>query len=177
MFITYNQYNNVKGFYANDNKHSVANYEIYEYPFINNYYDDYNGENSAAIYGDKLIFTYQSNKHGGTSSDIWANVKSLNNINFSKEYFFKPVSSDYLYDNYPNPFNSSTKIIYELLSYHKVRLTIYDILGREVEVLVDKNQEKGIYEVNFDGTTLASGVYFYKLEAFDTTVKKMILLK
>jgi len=63
------------------------------------------------------------------------------------------------------------------LSFHKVKLAVYDILGNEVRVLVNENQEKGLYEVEFDAIGLASGVYFYKLEAFNTSVKKMLLLK
>ncbi|MGA9291033.1 MAG: T9SS type A sorting domain-containing protein, partial [Ignavibacteriaceae bacterium] len=72
---------------------------------------------------------------------------------------------------------SITRITYTIAAYHKVKLTVYDILGREVRILVDKYQEKGNYEVDFDASGLASGVYFYRLEAFDTIVRKMILLK
>ena len=177
LFITYNRNNQVMGFYANDNQNSNEFYELYDYPYINYFSDEYNGVNSADIFNGKLIFTYESNRYGGTSSDIWANVKSVENINFNPEHFFKPVASDYLYNNYPNPFNAKTKIIYRLLAVHRVKLTIYDVLGREVKELVDQIQEKGIHEVEFDASNLASGVYFYKLDAFDTTIKKMILLK
>jgi hypothetical protein len=82
-----------------------------------------------------------------------------------------------LLHNYPNPFNSRTSIQYKLAAYHKVKLTVYDILGREVKVLVDRYQERGTYEVDFNASGLASGIYFYCLEAFDTIVNKMILLK
>lgn len=177
VFITYNNSLNVLGFYANDNRHSSEFYYLHQYEYIDTYYDDYNGINSADIYNNKLIFTFESSRNAGTSSDIWANVRTIENINFNKELFFAPVSSDYLYNNYPNPFNPKTKITYQLLAYHNVKLSIYDILGREVKVLVNENQGKGIYEVEFNASGLASGVYFYRLEAFDTTIKKMILLR
>ncbi len=87
-----------------------------------------------------------------------------------------------LEQNYPNPFNPSTTIKYSVPSskfvQHKtVYLTIYDILGREIKVLVNKTQKAGNYEVKFDASTISSGIYFYKLQvgSFSET-KKMVLL-
>ena len=108
---------------------------------------------------------------------IWTTEVKINKLDFDDEYFYLPVSSDVLYNNYPNPFNSKTKIVYELLTYHNVKLAVYNVLGEEVKVLVNQNQDKGIYEVEFDASALASGVYFYRLDAFDTTIKKMLILK
>ncbi len=177
VFLTYNLYDKVNGFYANDNKRKSKEYEIFRYPYINYFYDDYNGKNGVDIFDDRLIFTYESNRLGGTNSDIWANVQAAEEINFDEELFFTPAATDYLYNNFPNPFNSKTKIVYELLAYHKVKLAVYNVLGEEVKVLVNQNQDKGIYEVEFDATGLASGVYFYRLDAFDTTIKKMLIIK
>ena len=83
-----------------------------------------------------------------------------------------------LNQNYPNPFNPSTKIAYEISQKGMVRLNVYDVLGREVDVLINDFQVPGRYEVIFSGNNLSSGIYFYKLEteAF-SQVKKMILLK
>lgn len=175
-FVTFNCYNEVKALYFNDSKHIDSVYDIHSYPYIDIYYD-FNGVNSADIYNDKLVFAFESNQYGNTSADIWANVRSINKINFNDEYYFPKAYKDVLYDNYPNPFNSKTKINYEILTPHKVKLTVFDILGREVKVLVDAEQEKGIYEVVFDAGNLASGVYLLRLEAFDTVVKKIMLLK
>ncbi len=175
LFITYNNYHNVVGFYANDNRHSTGIYNLHHYNDLNSY--EYNENNSADIFDNHLIFAFEDNKTEGTNTDIWANVSEIKDVNFDREIFYRPVTSDYLYNNYPYPFNNSTKISYQLLSYHYVNLTIYDILGRVVKVLVNENQDKGIYEVNFDASNLASGIYFYRLEAFDTRVGKMILLK
>ena len=90
-----------------------------------------------------------------------------------------------LAQNFPNPFNPSTTIKYTVVGtggqgpgVSKIRLVVYDLLGREVKVLVDEKKAPGNYEVRFDGTGLSSGVYFYRLAAGDfTATKKLILLK
>jgi hypothetical protein len=83
-----------------------------------------------------------------------------------------------LYNNYPNPFNSSTKIKYQINEKGFVRLTIYDILGREVESLVNENQTKGTYEINWNAEKLTSGIYFCKLIMDNfTETKKIVLTK
>jgi hypothetical protein len=80
--------------------------------------------------------------------------------------------------NYPNPFNPSTEITYQLGKASQVMLSVYDILGREVAVLVDKRQVPGKYSVTFDASTLPSGVYFYRLTTADNVaVQKMVFLK
>ena len=126
---------------------------------------------------NKLLISKEFDRDNKTGFDIYATEVNIDKLDFNDEYFYLPVKSDVLYNNYPNPFNSKTKIVYELLTYHKVKLAIYNIMGEEVQVLVNQNQDKGIYEVEFDANTLASGVYFYRLDAFDTTIKKMIILK
>lgn len=89
------------------------------------------------------------------------------------------VISDYrLMQNYPNPFNPSTVISYSIPKASDVKLTVYDILGNTISTLVNKTQSPGVYEVDFNSGTLASGVYMYKLTAGDyTELRKMVLLK
>ncbi|MDR3627319.1 MAG: T9SS type A sorting domain-containing protein [Ignavibacteriaceae bacterium] len=83
-----------------------------------------------------------------------------------------------LFQNYPNPFNPTTRIAYELPKQVNVSLKIYDIMGREVATLVNGEKAKGRYEVEFNGSTLASGVYFYKLQAGNfSQARKFVLLK
>jgi hypothetical protein len=83
-----------------------------------------------------------------------------------------------LYQNYPNPFNSSTTIEFDILERTNVKLVVYDILGREVETLIDKELEPGKYKVNFEAKDLPSGVYFYTLRTPKfTKTNKMILIK
>lgn len=89
------------------------------------------------------------------------------------------VASDYkLSQNYPNPFNPSTTIKYSIAQNSFVSLKVYDILGKEVATLVNKEQSSGKYEVNFSGSQLASGIYYYSLKFGNNTItKKMILMK
>jgi hypothetical protein len=83
-----------------------------------------------------------------------------------------------LVQNYPNPFNPSTSIKYSLAAQSPVTLKVYDILGNEVATLVNTVQGTGVYEVNFNASNLASGLYFYTLKAGNfTSTKKMMLLK
>jgi hypothetical protein len=70
-----------------------------------------------------------------------------------------------LFQNYPNPFNPSTTIAYRIPSSSNVRLVVFDLLGRELAVLVDESKAAGSYEVRFDAPGLSSGVYFYRLQA------------
>jgi len=87
-----------------------------------------------------------------------------------------------LMQNYPNPFNPVTKIKFDIPSVATVPRTvsigIYDILGREVQSLVNEELKPGSYEVEFDGSKLSSGVYYYRMNAGDfADTKKMILAK
>ena len=89
-----------------------------------------------------------------------------------------------LHQNFPNPFNPETKIKFELSQTDNrkqktvTRLIIYDISGKEVKILVNEMLQPGVYEVDFNGSLLPSGVYFYKLTAGEyAETKKMILMK
>lgn len=83
-----------------------------------------------------------------------------------------------LEQNYPNPFNPTTTIQYQIPEMEKVVLKIYNILGQEVQTLVNEVQHPGMYQTTFDASRLASGVYFYRLTAGDyVEVKKMMFLK
>jgi hypothetical protein len=81
-----------------------------------------------------------------------------------------------LHQNYPNPFNPTTAISYQLSAVSKIKLVIYDLLGREIAVLVDETKAPGSYAVTFDGAGLASGVYLYRMQAGSFTETKRLLL-
>ena len=81
-----------------------------------------------------------------------------------------------LSQNFPNPLNPSTTIKYELPSASQVTLTVFDIIGRQVSVLVNERREAGIHETKFDGSNLASGVYLYRLKAGDFVLTRKLLL-
>jgi hypothetical protein len=84
----------------------------------------------------------------------------------------------FLFQNYPNPFNPTTVIKYQLSDASQVSLRVYDVMGREVATLVNSFQNKGSYDVAFNATGLASGIYFYKLNTNNKQfVNKMLLMK
>lgn len=83
-----------------------------------------------------------------------------------------------LHQNYPNPFNSSSTITYQIPNKSFVVIKIFDILGREIAVLVNDYKEAGYYEVSWDATNVPSGIYFYKMQAGSfTSVKKMVVMR
>ena len=83
-----------------------------------------------------------------------------------------------LYDNYPNPFNPTTSIKYDLANNTFVKLVVYDITGKEVETLVNDNMQAGRYEASFNGASYASGIYFAKIEAGTYKhIVKMVMVK
>jgi hypothetical protein len=83
-----------------------------------------------------------------------------------------------LSQNYPNPFNPVTKINFSIPKNGFVTIKIYDILGKEVDVLVNKEYSAGVYSIDYDGSKLSSGVYFYKLCSGNfIETKKMMLVK
>ena len=101
----------------------------------------------------------------GTATDLNDNI-AITPIEFKLE------------QNFPNPFNPSTRIQYQVSSITNVSLKVYDILGNEVASLVNEQKPAGIYEVEFDAKQLTSGIYFYKLQAGSfVETKKMVLIR
>ncbi len=89
-----------------------------------------------------------------------------------------PPETFFLYQNYPNPFNPNTVIKYQLPVNSFVTLKVYDVLGRQLQTLVNERQTAGSHNVTFNASKLPSGIYFYRLQAGTfTQVKKMILMK
>ncbi len=83
-----------------------------------------------------------------------------------------------LMQNYPNPFNPTTTIKYQIPELSFVTIKVYDVLGNEVVTLINQEKPAGTYEVEFDGTGLPSGIYFYQLQAGESVeTKKMVLIK
>lgn len=95
----------------------------------------------------------------------------------------QPISNEIpkhfsLSQNYPNPFNPATKIKFEIPKLSNTKVTVFDILGKEVMTLVNEEITPGIYEIDFDGSKLASGIYYYNLITNNFSItKKMVLVK
>lgn len=128
---------------------------------------------------ENLRYTNTSFQNAGTDG------KALGDLNWFPEQITAVSQASSLMpmkfalnQNYPNPFNPSTKISYTLAIKGVTQLSVYDVLGREVKVLVNEIQNAGQHEVTFTGNNLSSGVYFYKLMSSGFVItKKMVLLK
>jgi hypothetical protein len=103
-----------------------------------------------------------------------------NNFTFSSSQTVSVKNETYnrLGNNYPNPFNPVTTIAFNIKEAGRVKLKVFDILGKEVVTLVDENKNGGTHTVVFDGSRLPSGVYFYELKINEyREIKKMILMR
>ena len=117
----------------------------------------------------KTIFYYRLKQVDFSGASQYSNILTVQ---------FDMPRNFALSQNYPNPFNPTTMINYSVAKESNVTIKIYDVMGREVETLVNENKEPGNYEVNFNAQNLASGIYFYKMNAGDfTSIKKLTLLK
>jgi phosphatidylserine/phosphatidylglycerophosphate/cardiolipin synthase-like enzyme len=133
-----------------------------------------NNENTLIIHSKRIANLYLQEFKAryiaaGGSDNIVLDVKQI-----SPEI---PLSTA-LEQNYPNPFNPTTHLRFTIAQLAIVRLQIYDVLGREVTTLVNEQKLPGTYDVGFDGSKLASGVYYYRLTAGNfVQTKKLLLLK
>jgi hypothetical protein len=146
----------------------TSNYYMYQAldsAGIETIWDEYAGDHTNRIYQrieEKMLPFFSAT----------LNVTSINNVvsHVPLHYFLK--------QNYPNPFNPSTTIEFTLPKSEFVELKIYNILGKEVTTLISNKLNQGNHTYQFNGSRLASGVYYYQLQAEDyTEVKKMIFLK
>ncbi|HSD63149.1 MAG TPA: T9SS type A sorting domain-containing protein [Ignavibacteriaceae bacterium] len=134
----------------------------------------------------EVVFEFDINRNApvNVKDTLKFSITGSNNISAQKEIILNFIApKEYrLEQNYPNPFNPATKIQYQLPFNSKVTLKIYDILGEEVQTLVNEVQDSGYKEVSFNGSNYASGIYIYRLTAQNkgntfTSVKKMVMVK
>jgi hypothetical protein len=123
--------------------------------------------------------TYTVNAGFKNPSKKWGTTSAVINVTgIDEELIGLNPKTFELSSNYPNPFNPSTKIRYAISQTAFTTIKVYSILGEEVAALINEIKTPGIYEINFDGTELTSGTYFYKLESGNfSQTKKMIILK
>ena len=114
-----------------------------------------------------------------TSTDLYIAKLNMNNISDVEDYTNELLLNKFeLSQNFPNPFNPTTKIKYQIPELSFINIKVYDVLGNEIAILVNEEKLAGEYEVEFNGKELTSGIYFYQLEAGNfIQTKKMILLK
>jgi hypothetical protein len=136
-----------------------------QYSFI-----DVNPPDGNLQYRLKQIDTDGRYKYYSTTAEVDFSLTDVKMSKLPKEFS--------LAQNYPNPFNPSTNIQYTVSSTQHITLKIYDVLGNEMASLVNEEKTPGNYEVRFDGSNLAAGVYFYRLNAGSfTSTKKFMLTK
>ena len=141
--------------------------------------------NTQIRFGDYINVDYR----GGRIVPVWTDLRTGN---YDMEIYtavvdvpigIKNISSEIpndfvLYQNYPNPFNANSKIKFKISKLSGVRLSVFDITGKEIAGIVDERLKPGTYEVTFDGSSLSSGVYFYRLSAENySETRKMMLIK
>lgn len=135
-------------------------YYGYYYRYQNDYYYFFGG---VGGYIDGMF--HVGKLHVTSATNISDNVNEI------------PTSTE-LSQNYPNPFNPTTTIKYSIPQSGFVTLKVYDVLGKEIFLLVDEEKQPGIYQIEFDAEKLSSGIYFYQLQYGATIInKKMLLLK
>jgi photosystem II stability/assembly factor-like uncharacterized protein len=135
---------------------------------------DYSITNTGNIYFDSLDYL-ENNPYRDTLAEIISN--RINNIEGVMSYSSLPIKFG-LYQNFPNPFNPSTTINFDVSKSCLVTIKIYDVLGREVETLVNEEKSPGRYKVEFNASNLASGLYFYRMTSNNfSETRKMLLMK
>ena len=172
-----------------DNSGRIYQYKLaYDFENSNYYFEptDFIGTQNPVLnnfYGSKISTNNSGNVIISSPYFQRSNLANSGDVEFYK-YF--PVSNeenelvlDYKLDqNYPNPFNPTTTINYQVKEAGHVKLTVFNLLGQEVQVLVNEQQANGAYTASFNASALSSGFYFYRLEVNDfTSIKKMMLIK
>lgn len=162
----------------------------------------YNGMLFAGVYNGGVFYSSNNGTTWTAKNEGFSTLPSVYSFIVANSYIFagtyayavwrRPVSdvigiqnisteipSAYsLNQNFPNPFNPTTKIRFDIAKFDDVNITVYDVLGRNVTTLVNEKLNPGSYEVNWDATGFTSGVYFYKMETPDfSKTMKMILMK
>ncbi len=143
-------------------------------------YDNY-PMGSVSRNGKRVIFNsdwkYGTGSGGNALAYISEYKESTTDIEESNGFGFSNISFE-LSQNYPNPFNPTTTINYRLNKDGMTKLIVYNVLGKQVKVLINEHMRAGSYSTPFDGSNLSSGVYFYKLESNNRIlIKKMLHLK
>ena len=136
----------------------------------------YSGYPSVSVSGSIVHVLWMDNRDG--NNEIYYKRNPTGNLTKTRNISSEVPDKFELGQNYPNPFNSMTNVKFKMLNAGIAKITVFDLLGREVAVLVNEKLQAGTYEVTFNSGDLSSGIYFYKLTvgSFSDT-KRMILIK
>ena len=135
------------------------------------YHTEYRYEDHTAQMGKTYDYRLADVSYSG---EIQFHSKIISEVTLSQTI----VLTDHLYQNYPNPFNSETMINYTLENKGHIKLSVYDISGREIAILINEEQAAGEHSMTFDASPLSSGIYYYQIKAgSEELTRKMILLR
>ncbi len=137
------------------------------------------------FWSDKFGFLQNSAPFGGTDHTLkgciidgvlYGDTSTVTDV--EEEFLDISVTEYQLSQNYPNPFNPETIIKYEIPQISNVKIEVFDVLGRVIKILIDEEKTAERYEIKFDASSLASGIYYYRIKADEfVQTKKMILMK
>lgn len=132
----------------------------------------------VTAYGSAVHLVWWDTRHGGSNSEIYYKRNETGNTIGLYSISSEIPGSFSLSQNYPNPFNPATKIKFDLSKAGNVKLAVFNSLGQQLDLLVNKMLLAGSYEYEFNAGSLPSGIYFYKLSSdARSEVKKMMLVK
>lgn len=111
----------------------------------------------------------------GTWSNVWSFYITPTSVLLSSSEIPKEYK---MFNNYPNPFNPATKVRFDLPKSSEVKITVFDVTGKEAAVLVNETLQAGSYQTEWNAAAFPSGVYFYRIQAGDfSETKRMILVR
>ncbi|MEJ2051863.1 MAG: T9SS type A sorting domain-containing protein, partial [Calditrichota bacterium] len=124
-----------------------------------------------------LTYTYRVKAYKDSAESDYSNEASLILVGIKEQQ--NEIPTKYSIDqNYPNPFNPTTKIKFALPKSAPTKIIIYDLLGREIQTLINKELEAGYHDIDLDASNLTSGIYFYRIQSGEfVSTKKMMLMK
>ena len=157
------------GFVIERKENPQTNFTVLDTLKGGNEYVDKNAEQTQT-------YTYRVKAYNDSLESQYSNEASLNPTGIKEEGEMPAMYS--ISQNYPNPFNPTTAIKFALPKSAVTKIIVYDIIGREIRTLINKELKGGYYEISFDASNLPSGVYFYRIQSGDfIQTKKMILMK
>jgi photosystem II stability/assembly factor-like uncharacterized protein len=171
----------LRGYYVN-------NSSVYLVSYVNSLYSNsiHKSENSGQNWNLQDIFPYIFDIqmiNPNTGYIVGWNGLILKTTNGGNPIGIESSSNEIpsifsLYQNYPNPFNPTTRIKFDIPQTSFTKLVVYDLLGREIKILVNEELKSGTYEAEWDASDFSSGIYFYKLSTNEfVETKKMVLIK
>lgn len=169
---------------SDDGGETFKNFRVTDSPFFPNskiFFGDYT---NITAYNGKIYPIWM--RLDGNLMSVWtAPINDSDLVTDVEANNDQIIHSYNLFQNYPNPFNPTTTINYQVPAESFVRLKVYDVIGKEVAILINEIKQAGSYNINFNSTGLSSGIYLYRMEATSKfnkyekfiTSKKMILVK